>query len=91
MTGPSPPGDLTTALEHLEGGAWAAAHEIVQRDRSELAAWLHGIVHTLEGDLDNARYWYRKARRPFRGPDAVQDEIVLARQALENPPEPEPA
>lgn len=26
-----------------------------------LAAWLHGIVHTLEGDLDNARYWYHRA------------------------------
>jgi len=55
---------LTKAVEFLEAGAWQQAHEIVQAERSNLAAWLHGIVHTLEGDLDNARYWYRKTKRP---------------------------
>jgi hypothetical protein len=75
--------DLARALEHLEAGAWQAAHEIVQNDKSSLAAWLHGIVHTLEGDLDNARYWYRRAERPFPGPAAVTDEIAAARRQLE--------
>ena len=56
---------LTKAVEFLEAGAWQQAHEIVQAERSNLAAWLHGIVHTLEGDLDNARYWDRRARRPL--------------------------
>jgi hypothetical protein len=28
-----------------------------------MAAHRLGIVHRLEGDLDNARYWYRKAGR----------------------------
>jgi hypothetical protein len=73
---------LARAVELLETGAWQQAHEIVQEDTSALAAWLHGIVHTLEGDLDNAQYWYRKADRVFRGPDAVGDEIAAARQAL---------
>jgi hypothetical protein len=73
---------LLRALELLETGAWQQAHEIVQDDTSALAAWLHGIVHTLEGDLDNARYWYRKADRVFRGPDAVQDELAAARRSL---------
>jgi hypothetical protein len=81
---PSPdrPDVLTRAVEHLEAGAWQAAHEIVQQESSDLAAWLHGIAHTLEGDLDNARYWYRKVRRPFPGPDAVHEEIAAARRAL---------
>ncbi len=26
-------------------------------------AWVHAYLHRLEGDLDNARYWYRQARR----------------------------
>jgi hypothetical protein len=73
---------LTRAVELLETGAWQQAHEIVQEDTSALAAWLHGIVHTLEGDLENAQYWYRKADRVFRGPDAVRDELAAARQAL---------
>jgi hypothetical protein len=73
---------LARAVELLETGAWQQAHTIVQEDTSTLAAWLHGIVHTLEGDLDNARYWYRKADRVFRGPDAVADELAAARRSL---------
>ena len=71
---------LTKAVEFLEAGAWQQAHEIVQGERSSLAAWLHGIVHTLEGDLDNARYWYRRAGRDFPGKEAVQGEIAAARR-----------
>jgi hypothetical protein len=50
-----PAADLARAVAHLAKQDWQAAHEIVQHDESALAAWLHGIVHTLEGDLDNAR------------------------------------
>jgi hypothetical protein len=83
MASPSkPPADLARAVEHLEARDWQAAHEIVQQDESDLAGWLHGIVHTLEGDLDNARYWYRRVRRAFPGSDAVAAEIALARQAV---------
>jgi len=73
---------LARAAELLQAGAWQQAHEIVQGDDSVLAAWLHGIVHTLEGDLSNARYWYLKAERPFAGPEAVQGEIAAATQAV---------
>lgn len=80
MTAPAP---LEQALAHLATGAWQSAHEIVQKESSTLAAWLHGIVHLLEGDLDNARGWYRRANREFPGADAVPDEIAAARRELE--------
>ena len=81
---PSRPADpLARAVEFLAAGAWQRAHEIVQKEKSALAAWLHGIVHTLEGDLDNARYWYRRANRPFPGPAAVQQEIAAARRMVQ--------
>jgi hypothetical protein len=73
---------LARAVELLEAGDWQQAHTIVQADTSVLAAWLHGIVHTLEGDLDNAQYWYRKADRAFRGADAVAAELTAARAAV---------
>lgn len=77
-------GDLRSAVDLLAAGDWQAAHAIVQDDGSRLAAWLHGIVHALEGDLDNARYWYGKADRAFPGREAIQDEIAAARRkALE--------
>ncbi len=76
MNVPSP--SLARAAELLAAGAWQQAHEIVQKEGSTFAAWLHGIVHTLEGDLDNARYWYRKAGRVFPGREAAQEEIAAA-------------
>jgi hypothetical protein len=57
--------DLRRAIELMEKGDWQAAHKIVQEDEdSRLFCWAHGIVHLMEGDLSNARYWYRKAGRP---------------------------
>jgi hypothetical protein len=73
---------LAQALDLLDRGDWQAAHVIVQNESSPAAAWLHGIVHTLEGDFDNAQYWYRRAERPFRGASAVQEELAAARRAL---------
>lgn len=81
-TPPSALDPLARALDHLAAGAWRQAHEIVQPDKSILAAWLHGIVHILEGDLDNARGWYKRAERPFPRAEAVQEEIAAARRAL---------
>jgi hypothetical protein len=82
VTSPRPSPALARAVDLLDAGDWQQAHEIVQNESSTLAAWLHGIVHTLEGDLENARYWYRRAKRRFPGPEAVTGEIGAARRAL---------
>ena len=72
---------LTSALASLERGDWQAAHEIVQADEdSRLACWAHGIVHLMEGDAANARYWYRKAGRRFS--DDVAAEIAALSESL---------
>jgi hypothetical protein len=72
---------LRRAGDLLAAGDWQAAHVIVQDDPSPLAAWMHGIVHLLEGDVSNARYWYGQARRPFPGRVDVDAEIEAARAA----------
>lgn len=73
---------LARAIELLSAGDWQSAHTIVQQEKSALGSWLHGIVHILEGDLDNARGWYKRADRAFPGPAAVQEELAAARGAL---------
>jgi hypothetical protein len=78
----SPSDSLDKALEHLAAGDWQKAHEIVQNEKSTMGSWLHGIVHILEGDLDNARGWYRRAEREFPGMEAAPAEIAAARVAL---------
>jgi hypothetical protein len=74
---------LRRAAELLAAGDWEGAHAIVQDDPSPLAAWMHGIVHLLEGDVSNARYWYGQARRAFPGEGAVQNEIEAVRVAVD--------
>lgn len=76
--------ELRHATDLLAVGDWQAGHVIVQEDDSTLAAWRHGIVHTLEGDLDNAIYWYKDGRA-FRGRVAVNDEIIAARREAFGP------
>jgi Flp pilus assembly protein TadD len=69
--------DLAEALALLRQGDWQAAHAIVQKDEdSPLACWAHGIVHLMEGDTSNARYWYREAKREFPRDPSVADEIA---------------
>jgi hypothetical protein len=76
--------DLDKALALLRRGDWQAAHVIVQKDEdSPLACWAHGIVHLLEGDLSNARYWYREAKREFPREPSVPREIEALSRALE--------
>ena len=73
---------LKQALVFLETGNWEAAHSIVQKESGTTAAWAHGIVHILEGDYPNARYWYGRSGRAYPGPDRVQEEIAALKQAL---------
>jgi len=74
---------LRSAVARLEKGDWRAAHEIVQKDEeSPLSCWAHGIVHVMEGDLANARYWYGAARRPFPKDYSVAAKIAALKDAL---------
>ena len=76
-------GELRSALALLEQGDWQAAHKIVQRDEdSPRACWAHGIVHMLEGDTANARYWYREAKRKFPQSASADAELRALREAL---------
>jgi hypothetical protein len=72
-------GDVSTlhqVIAHLHAGRWNDAHNLVQHDNSELAAWLHGILHIQEGDLEDAEYWYGKANRHFRSRGTLAEEIA---------------
>ena len=75
---------INDAVQHLENGNWEAAHQIVQEDSSRLGSWAHGIVHTMEGDLGNAAYWYGRAERVLNDPPEIEAEIAALKQALES-------
>jgi hypothetical protein len=75
--------DIRAALRLLQEGDWRAAHTIVQEDEeSRLSCWAHGIVHLMEGDVPNARYWYRVAGRVLRDDFSVEAEIAALSDTL---------
>jgi hypothetical protein len=78
-----PPADLAPALAALwwaAKGHWDKAHGIVMKEESRDAAWVHAYLHRVEGDLGNAGYWYRRARRPAASAalETEWDEIATA-------------
>lgn len=63
---PDPP-DQGAAIEALwwaARGDWTHAHTAAQSDDGAPAAWVHAYLHRLEGDQENAAYWYRRAGQP---------------------------
>ena len=62
----APPSGLSPALTALwwaKKGEWEKAHETAQADKSKDGSWVHGYLHRVEGDLDNASYWYGQSGR----------------------------
>ena len=67
LTHPQPPGSLTPLLSAMwwdAAGDWHQAHEIAQDVHDAMGSLVHAYLHRKEGDLGNARYWYRSAGRP---------------------------
>lgn len=73
---------LGKVVRYLETGEWQAAHLLVQKDASSLGCWAHGIVHLIEGDLGNAKYWYRRAHRALPHGDTANAEIAALKATL---------
>jgi len=82
-----PPGlsPILRALWLDGSGDWDAAHQLADDIGGTDGARVHAYLHRKEGDLSNARYWYRQAgRAPFDG--TLDDEwTALAREFLHDP------
>lgn len=69
------------ALWHDAHGDWDLAHETAQEIPDPTGAWIHAYLHRKEGDLSNAAYWYRRARKP-ECRDPLADEWARIAEAL---------
>jgi hypothetical protein len=43
---------------------------------------VHAYLHRVEGDLGNARYWYRRAQRPVTGKPLAAEWEAIAETLL---------
>lgn len=76
-------GPLGAAVAHALAGRWSEAHELAQAHEGDpLADWLHAVLHKLEGDVGNARFWYRRAGRMAHVDDDAPAELDAISAAL---------
>lgn len=61
---------------------WKTAHRLVQRQRDARGRWVHGYLHRLEGDADNAAGWYERAGQPYPTVSAADEWTQIARALL---------
>jgi hypothetical protein len=63
-------------------GNWDRAHELCQEARSREGDWVHAYLHRVEGDEDNAAYWYARARQPVCRTGLDEEWQAIARALL---------
>lgn len=74
---------LLEAVDIALAGDWQAAHLIVQEHEDDrIASWIHAVVHRMEGDIGNARYWYRRCERELPENASADAELREIKEAL---------
>ena len=73
------------AIDLALSGKWDEAHSIVQEINTDLAKWIHAVLHKIEGDESNSRYWYNrsglKTYECYKNPDqellVIKDDLFV--------------
>jgi hypothetical protein len=73
---------MTKAIDLALGGQWDQAHKIVQDSENRTAFWIHAVLHKIEGDVGNSKYWYARAEEMEHFPMDPDEELWLIRQGL---------
>jgi hypothetical protein len=81
----TPPESLVPELRALwwaRRDDWVRAHDTVQDLTSVASSRVHAYLHRVEGDLDNANYWYRRAGMPPSDAPLASEWESLTRELL---------
>ena len=81
----APPAELSPALTALWWAGknqWDKAHALVMDEGGKDCARVHAYLHRLEKDLENARYWYRRAGVPVASGPLEAEWVAIVRDLL---------
>ncbi len=51
---------LMLAVQAALDGDWDKSHKIAQDYSDDTANWIHAVLHKIEGDEWNSKYWYAR-------------------------------
>ena len=81
---PPPVSPVLRAMWYAGNDRWDEAHRIAQDIDDRSGAWVHAHLHRVEGDLGNARYWYRQAAQPEATDSLATEWLRIAVELLKN-------
>lgn len=74
---------LLMAVNLALEGDWDASHNIAQDYSDATANWLHAVLHKIEGDAWNSKYWYaRTAGKSYEDFADAGDELLQIKLSL---------
>ena len=71
------------ALWHDYQGDWHSSHQLIDHESDQDCAWVHAYLHRKEGDLWNARYWYRRSDKPESKLSLTEERLQITQALLE--------
>ena len=73
---------LKQAITLALNDSWEASHKIVQDIHSIHAYWIHAVLHKIEGDESNSRYWYERAQQSYDAYNDPKQELIFIQNNL---------
>jgi hypothetical protein len=71
--------ELKVAVEAALNDEWDRSHNIVQEYGDSYACWIHAVLHKIEGDAWNSRYWYARTQHQYEEyPDPCAELQAIA-------------
>ena len=85
LAGEKPPEEFSLPLQAIwweRKGDWNKAHEVAQEANSKDGDHVHAFLHRIEGDANNAAYWYARAGREVPSLSTDEERVELVRHFL---------
>ncbi len=74
---------LVKACELALAGDWDGAHNIAQDYSDSTANWIHAVLHKIEGDEWNSKYWYAKTKgKKYEDFSEANTELIVIQNSL---------
>jgi hypothetical protein len=75
---------LLNAVQAALDGDWDKSHNIAQDYSDSTANWIHAVLHKIEGDVWNSKYWYaRTAGKSYGDFSDANEELKAIQNSLE--------
>jgi hypothetical protein len=74
---------LKSAVQAALDGDWHKAHNIAQDYPDDTANWIHAVLHKIEGDEWNSKYWYAHTHgKQYADYSDARKELIAIQNSL---------